>query len=153
MKLIFTLILSLTMASAFAANFDQFNHDNTISGPDLNNNGIRDDIDAHIAAQAHTPAQRQSIQQAAKALANILRANPADQNDLRVTDLALQRSINCVYFQFGSSDPRVPSTATKNIEKITVNTKARVEVYVKYQIAMNGKVLASPQGDSCDSGR
>jgi len=149
-KLIFSLILSLTMASAFAV-FDQFNHDNTISGPDLNNNGIRDDIEVYIAAQAYTPAQRQSMQQAAKAIANILRVNTIDQNELRASDLSLQKSINCAWSRFPVSGAVTASTELKMIQKITVNTKARVEVYAKYQIAMNGKVLASPQGDSCES--
>lgn len=150
MKLIFSLILSLVSMTTIAGDFDKFNRDNTVSGPDLNGNGVRDDIDVFIAGQRYTPAQTQSMYQAAQALANILRANPADQNALRVTDLALQKSINCAFAQFPASGLVQPHVVIKNIEKMTANTKMRSDIYSKYQIAMNGRVLASPQGDSCE---
>ena len=119
-----------------------------IAGPDINTNGIRDDIDAYIAKQGYTASQLKSVQQIAKAQADILLVDIGSQDALRLSDLSLQKSINCVFSKFPAAGKS--AGAIKNIEKITVNTKLRVEVYTKYQIAMNGKVLASPQGDSCE---
>jgi hypothetical protein len=120
----------------------------SISGPDTNANGVRDDIDAYLAAQNYTAPQLKSAQQMAKAMADILHVDTTDQNALRASDLNLQKSINCMYSKF--TDPNQAHTTGKNIEKMTANTKARVEAYIKYQVAMNGKVLASPQGESCE---
>lgn len=120
----------------------------SIAGPDSNANGIRDDVDAYIASQGYTASQLKPAQQTAKALADILLVDTSSQVALRSSDLNLQKSINCVFSKFPDSSQS--ATVIKNIEKITANTKARVEAYIKYQIAMNGKVLASPQGDTCE---
>ena len=121
-----------------------------IAGPDENVNSIRDDVDAYIARQGYTAPQLKSVQQIAKAMADILVANISSQDALKASDLSLQKSIKCVYLRFSDSEPIQPHTVAKNIEKLTVNTKVRAEVYMKYQIAMNGKVLASPQGNTCE---
>lgn len=120
----------------------------SIVGPDTNANGVRDDVDAYIAAQGYTAPQLKAAQQSAKAQADIFLVDISNQGTLRSSDLSLQKSIKCLYLRF--SDPIQAHTVGKNIEKITVNTKVRVEAYIKYQIAMNGKVLASPQGDTCE---
>ncbi|WP_139313457.1 hypothetical protein [Rhodoferax antarcticus] len=120
----------------------------SIAGPDANNNGVCDDVDAYIAGQGYTAPQLKSVQQTAKALADILRVDTSNQNALRASDLSLQKSLNCVFSKFPDSSQS--AAVIKNIEKINANTKARVEAYIKYQIAMNGKVLASPQGDTCE---
>ena len=115
---------------------------------DTDNNGVRDDVDAYIAKQGYTAPQLKAAQQSAKAQADIFLVDISNQGTLRSSDLSLQKSIKCLYLRF--SDPIQAHTVGKNIEKITVNTKVRVEAYIKYQIAMNGKVLASPQGDTCE---
>ena len=120
----------------------------SIVGPDTNANGVRDDVDAYIAKQGYTAPQLKSVQQIAKAQADILLVDIGNQDALRSSDLSLQKSINCVFSKF--PDTGQSAVVIKNIEKITANTKARVEKYIKYQIAMNGKVLASPQGDTCE---
>jgi len=120
----------------------------SIAGPDANTNGVRDDIDAYIARQGYTAPQLKSVQQTAKALADILLVDIRNQDALRATDLSLQRSIKCLYLRF--PNPGQAHATGKNIEKITINTKVRVEAYIKYQVAMDGKVLASPQGDTCE---
>ena len=120
----------------------------SISGPDVDANGVRDDIDAYIAKQSYTASQTKSVQQLAKSVGNILRADTTSQDVLRATDLDLQKSIKCMHLRF--SDSQQASIVGKNIEKMTANTKQRVEAYIKYQVAMNGKVLASPQGDTCE---
>lgn len=148
MKIIYALALSLIVMNSIAGGS---NYDNTISGPDANNNEIREDIDAFITIQGYSPAQRQSAQQVARALADVLRANPVNQYELKTTDLNLQKSINCAYSRFPESGAFQAHAEIEKLEKLTVNTKTRVETYVKFQIAMSGKVLASPQGDSCDS--
>lgn len=115
---------------------------------DTDNNGVRDDVDAYIAKQGYTAPQLKSVQQIAKAQADILLVDIGNQDALRSSDLILQKSINCVFSKF--PDTGQSAVVIKNIEKITANTNARVEKYIKYQIAMNGKVLASPQGDTCE---
>lgn len=120
----------------------------SIAGPDANANGIRDDVDAYINNQGYNAAKLKSAQQTARAIANILVVNINNQDELRATDLSLQKSINCVFSNF--ADANQSAVVIKNIEKITANTKPRVEAYIKYQIAMDGKVLASPQGDTCE---
>ena len=126
----------------------ELDRSNSIAGPDVNGNGVRDDIDAYIASQGYPAPQLKAVQQHAKALADILLVDTSNQDALRASDLGLRRSVHCLYLRF--PDPSQAYTNGKNISKITVNTKARVAVYAKYQVAMNGKVLAYVQGDTCE---
>ena len=50
----------------------------SLLGPDLDNNGIRDDIEAYILTQNFTEPIKKAAQQVAKAFSNILKADPLD---------------------------------------------------------------------------
>jgi hypothetical protein len=136
------------LALEAAGKLPTLDRSSSLNGPDVNTNGVRDDIDTYLGAQSYTGPQLQAVRQTAKALAAILRVDPLDQDALRASDLSLQKSIRCVYSRFPEGDQA--SIVIKTLEKMTANTKARVEAYIKYQTAMNGKVFASPQGDSCE---
>lgn len=120
----------------------------SISGPDVDGNGIRDDIDTYISKQSYTASQTKAVQQFSRALGDIMRADTTSQDALRATDLSAQKSLRCVFSRF--PDFQKADIESDNIQKMTANTKLRVETYIKYQIAMSGKVLASPQGDTCE---
>ena len=141
-------IQSTILALESSGKSASLNRSESIAGPDANENGIRDDVDAFIGKQGYTSPKLKSVQQNARAIANIFHVNINNRDELIASDLNLQKSINCIFSKF--SDSTQSAEVIKNIEIITVNTRSRVEAYMKYQIAFNGKVLASPQGDTCE---
>ncbi len=126
--------------------FPTLNRDSTVSGPDTDANGIRDDIDAYIAALPDTPVQKAAMRQTAIALANALTVDITNQSALRAVSNQLSAAASCLYARY---DTTAASKKSREIEKYTVNTKIRFLAYEKYNSAMNGKSMVLPQGGGC----
>jgi len=121
----------------------------SIAGPDANNNGVRDDIEAYIATLPITPTQKAGAMQAARAQQHKLAVDLADATALdRVSELG-SRSIKCV------ADSFMPKRQDgydliKKIEAITANTRERSQQYIAYNRARSGSVSRGPTGNTCD---
>ena len=121
----------------------------SITGPDANNNGVRDDIEAYIAGLPLSDAQKRAALQKAKALQNTLTADVQDKVALQKVGDTLMASTNCLGDVFGSDRQDWPELAEK-IEAMTANTKERARRYIKYNSARSGSVTRMPQGDTCE---
>lgn len=119
-----------------------------IRGPDADNNGIRDDIDAYIASLQVTDGQRKAVEQMARALQSALLVDLEDPEELRrVSDLGM-RGNRCLSINFSDFDEKL-NVLTK-IEGITANTQERAFQYMKYNQALSGGVYRLLKGDTCD---
>ena len=127
----------------------RLNHDDTIAGPDTDNNSIRDDIDAYIATLPYTEVQKKAVQQNARVLATTLTVDKTDKVALLAVSSQIDRAIDCIHDQFLSEPGRASKLSSDN-EKMIVNTKIRFIEYEKFNSALSGGVFASPTGDSCD---
>jgi hypothetical protein len=129
------LITALLISGCFKPLLPQLNHDDTIAGPDTDNNGIRDDIDAYIATLPYTEVQKKAVQQDARALNGILIVDKADQAAVIVANEKLTRSIGCLHFQLDSDGA---SKMFADNQKMIVNTKIRFIEYEKFNSALSG---------------
>ncbi len=124
----------------------KLNHDNTVLGPDVNGNGIRDDVDLYIAAQPDTPAQKAALSQMAVALQASMAVDTTNNAARLAVSTKIGKGITCLFTVYG--DP-VGGRKSDDIEKITVDTMTRLHVYEKYNQAMSGSVLVQLPGSGC----
>ncbi len=120
-----------------------------IRGPDQDNNGIRDDIDAWIAAQPITDVQKKAAQQMAKAQQATLLADLSDKAALDQLGDRTMRGVDCLADSFKPDDQKGLDLTSK-IEAMTANTKERTKRYMAYNRAASGSVTELASGNSCE---
>ncbi len=126
------------------------NRDNTIAGPDVNANGVRDDIDAYIASLPDTVIQKAALTQVSSALTSAMLVNVADQAALNTAMSKITNSVTCVNSRYNTATNITMGTDKRHlIRKLTVNTKNRFLAYEKFNTAMSGKSFKLPQGVGC----
>ena len=121
----------------------------SITGPDANNNGVRDDIEAYIAGLPLSDAQKRAALQDARATQAALVVDLADKAALQKVGDGLMASTNCLGDLF-VSDIKYASELSGKIEAMTANTKERARRYIQYNSARSGSVTSMPEGDSCE---
>lgn len=120
-----------------------------IAGPDVNANGVRDDIEAWINAQSVNDGQRKALMQDARATQQTLLVDLKDQAALQKADDGLAASSNCGLIQF--SPYAIFSQLAGKIEAMTANTKERTLRYLQYNAARSGSSTTLPDGNTCES--
>lgn len=147
------LIIALLISGCYEPQkrtISQLNHDDTIAGPDTDNNGIRDDIDAYIATLPYTDVQKKAVQQEARAISETLLVDKSNKVAVTAANEKLSRSIACLHYQF-SPETNDASKISADNEKMIVNTKNRFLEYEKFNLALSGTTWTSPdRGTSCD---
>ena len=119
-----------------------------IKGPDQNLNGVRDDIDAWIAALPITDIQKKAATQLAKALQNALLVDLTNQVALQAVGDESMAGISCLTDTF-EPNYQEGSKLIGKLEAMTVNTKERTMQYIKYNRARSGSVTSLPNGNTC----
>ena len=116
-----------------------------IRGPDVNANGVRDDIEAYINALPLTPKQIKAAMQDAKANQLALTVDIADKAALQqVGDISMAAG-NCL------GDVLIDFYAlSRKIEAMTANTRERTKRYLAYNAARSGSTTKLPNGDTCE---
>jgi hypothetical protein len=117
----------------------------SITGPDVNNNGVRDDIEAYIAALQLTEVQKKALMQDAKALQMALTVDTTDKVAVQKVGEIMMASSKCI----GGRIINFTDYSLK-IESITANTKERAKQYIKFNTASSGSVTSLPSGDTCE---
>ncbi len=120
-----------------------------IKGTDTDNNGIRDDIDAWIAAQPITDAQKKATQQIAKVQQAKLLVDLSDQTSLQALGEKTAAAVVCMSDSF-APDRQAGRDLGNQIEAITANTKERTKQYIAYNRARSGSVTELPSGNTCE---
>ena len=116
-----------------------------IRGPDVNANGVRDDIEAYINALPLTPKQIKAAMQDAKAVQLALTVSLNDKIALQGVGNAMAAAIKC----HGSVDANYFPLSVK-IEAMTANTRERTKRYLAYNAARSGSTTGWPSGDTCE---
>jgi hypothetical protein len=119
-----------------------------IKGPDQDSNGVRDDIDAWIAALPITAKQKRAATQDAIALQKTLIVDLKDKTAMDASGDELMASTSCL------SDVFMPNyqegfKLSSKIEAMTANTKARAYRYMEYNRAASGSSTLLLDGDTC----
>jgi len=119
----------------------------SLAGPDVNANGVRDDIDRYIDSKPDTQAQKNSLKALSRSLSRAMTVDTKDPNALRSVVNSLNTSVGCIWKTYASD---TASPRGHEIEKLTVNTQARYDAYMKFNSAMNGSVISDVKGLKCD---
>jgi hypothetical protein len=122
----------------------------SIAGPDVNNNGVRDDIEAYIAALQLTELQKKAAMQTAKALQMTLTVDLTDKVALQKVGDGLMASTRCLGKVFRDAQGTMQYDFGDKLEGFTANTKERSKQYMKYNAARSGSVTSMPSGDTCE---
>ena len=124
----------------------KLNHDNTVLGPDVNGNGIRDDIDLYIAAQPDTAAQKAALSQMAVALQASMAIDTTNASARLAVSTKMISATSCLHSLYHNG---TASQKSSDIEKVTVDTMIRLHAYEEFNQAMSGSVISYPVGNSC----
>lgn len=120
-----------------------------LRGPDTNDNGIRDDIDAWIAALPITDVQKKAAQQAARVRQAELLVDRNNKAELdKLGDLSMA-SVSCLADIF-MPEYQKGFDLGGQIEAITANTKQRAKQYLAYNRAVSGSSGRLPEGNTCE---
>lgn len=120
-----------------------------IKGPDTDNNGIRDDIDAWIAAQPITDAQKKAAQQMARVHQAKILADLNDKAALQALGERSAASVVCLGDVF-MPDYQKGYDLGSQLEAMMANTKERTKQYIAYNRARSGSSGRLPEGNTCE---
>jgi hypothetical protein len=141
-----------------AGELPALDHSTDIAGPDIDRNGIRDDVDAYIAALPVNDAVKKAALQVARVQQKALLINLKDQPALlrlanaEATSNACMSSavLSGVSPELESRTLRDGHAITFKIEAITANTPERAERYLAYMGALHGTTTTYPTGKVCE---
>ncbi|MFC7206515.1 hypothetical protein ACFQOZ_06615 [Comamonas endophytica] len=69
----------------------------SIAGPDVNANGVRDDIERHIDSKPDSQAQKNSLKALSRALTQAMTVDTKDKNALRDVTNSINISTGCIW--------------------------------------------------------
>ena len=124
----------------------ELDRSNSIAGPDVNGNGVRDDIDAYIATLPDTAAQKSALKQQSSVLSKAMTVDLTNQIALLDVSRQIGAAAACNHSKY---DPSTASKKSAEMEKLTVNTKQRFDAYTKFSKALSGTTFVLPSGDGC----
>ncbi len=128
--------------------YPKLDQSNSIKGPDQNLNGVRDDIDAWIAAQPITEQQKRASTQ----LAAILQKNlSVDLNDKVALQAMGDEGMLASACLFDAYLPNYEESTkmSRKIESMTANTRERSLRYMQYNSARSGSSTQVPTNRTC----
>lgn len=146
-------ILAAIQKLELSGDLPKLDRSDSVMGPDKDNNGVRDDIDAYVESLPETPQGKAALRQMSRSfslsmLSTETEAPPA-KDQLRAVSLVGSRAIACLYDVFPGPEPKAHESLNL-MRKLTVNTRQRLEAYGRYNHAVNGWVFKQQQGDVCD---
>lgn len=123
-----------------------------IRGPDANDDGVRDDIEAYIAALPITTAQNRAAMQTARNQQAKLLVDPTNTNKNAVVSLSEQSiaATKCMADVFEGAATDWSDVLSLKIEAITANTPERAKRYMQYMAALSGTSVSYPRGNTCE---
>lgn len=127
----------------------QLDRSSSIPGPDANHNGVRDDIEAWIAALPITDRQKKAVLQDARTNQKMLLVDLTDKAALQALGDEGAAGIACLADVFTPNYQDGHKLSAK-IEALTANTKERARRYLDYNRARSGSVTRLPSGNTCE---
>ncbi len=123
-----------------------------LAGPDKNNNGIRDDIEAYINKTYPEPSEKAAVMQYAKAIQKKLSVDTTDSLAVRAVVHEGGRGLYCLGERLDDPSEYISraSVVYKEIVAMTTNTKPRLLAYLAFDKALDGWVISAPTGEVCD---
>lgn len=120
-----------------------------LNGPDLNGDGLRDDIEAILKAK-YQGKQLTSTKQLARSYQAVFDLPDGDRIAAKALINKASRGLKCVFHNFQGGEDEPPAAVSQTIESMTFNTKDRLNAYLRLNKILDGSVLSWPEGDTCE---
>ncbi|MGL5128596.1 MAG: hypothetical protein ACRC7D_10665 [Aeromonas popoffii] len=124
----------------------KLNRDADVAGPDVDGNGVRDDLDAYINSLPDTELQKKALRQGYRVMRSLLLLDTMDTTAVLDGMRSSNAAIWCIYSRY-DSDAKEKSG---DIEKYSVNTEERYKAYALFNSAASGHSAVMPRGNGCD---
>lgn len=128
---------------------DLLDRSSSIAGPDLDSDGVRDDINRWINKQSFNEKQKEAVTKMARTMQEMLLVDSADKEAARAAAERDSAAMDCVRVAFELKSP-VPRQLAFQIEAMTANTRERAQRYIQYNAALNGMAFDMPSKPTCD---
>lgn len=115
--------------------YPKLNRDSDVAGPDVDGNGVRDDLDAYVASLPDTEEQKRAMLQGFKLYRYNVTADPSNIKDVEWGMVLSARAVTCIMDMYGIEDG---GEKLSKIRAYSLNTKYRFEKYVLFDKAKNG---------------
>ncbi|QHI97312.1 hypothetical protein GT347_04550 [Xylophilus rhododendri] len=135
-------------AAEAAGQLPRLNRERTVAGPDADANGVRDDIDAYVAALPSPAEQRGALLQLSRALQVAMLADTGQQSGLIAATRGIAKAVACIHQVYPTGES---SRSVRTVEKFTVNTRTRFDAYERFNVAISGTSTVYPRGDVCEN--
>lgn len=151
-KPVFLLLGILMLASCDnSSNVLDGDNNTVLLGSDLDENGIRDDVETYITTLPITDTQKQAARFEAKALQQSLMVDTQKPAALQESSNLMVAAVNCINSRFDNYEDA--DAIGVSLEDKTFNTSERAAVYEKYnQAQVDADIsIEIPTGDTCQS--
>jgi hypothetical protein len=119
----------------------------TLSGFDLNQDGVRDDIERLIEMQPISLKQKELLTEKAKWLQEVMALDLSDQQS--VNRQGEKSSLNAVCLMHGFEDTSAAAKYSRLITSQTMSTFERIQKYEAYNASRDGSVSRLPNTSKC----
>lgn len=122
-----------------------------LTGPDVDQDNIRDDIATYIDQHYTNEAQRNAARQAARAMQQVFTVDLDDQVAVKEVNRQIARADHCIYLVFEEGNEVKPAAqVSRELEAMATNTKARLTRYLEFNKALDGSIWTTPRGNTCE---
>lgn len=122
-----------------------------LTGPDADQDDIRDDIAAYIDQHYRDEAQRNAARQAARAMQAVFTVDLDDQLAVKEVNRQIARADHCIYLAFEEGNGTKPAAqVSRELEAMATNTQARLARYLEFNKALDGSIWTTPKGNTCE---
>jgi len=125
----------------------ELDRSDSLTGPDRDNNGIRDDIDRYLLTVEASEAEMLALVQVARALQAVQASDLSSENKLRELDDVIVKAATCVIRTYGSAVDG--DRESRKLQGYTANTRNRTRHYIKYGQLRDGSIFKLPR-IACD---
>ncbi|MBS9778737.1 MAG: hypothetical protein KGV58_00340 [Campylobacteraceae bacterium] len=125
---------------------DEKINNSTLLGVDINNNGVRDDVERKIYKTYKRPIVQAYMMQFGKRFPKTL-TNPKQAAKSQEIEQEMWRQYSCEGYLFMKMDIEIPKDSVEFMENAYFNTKARIKAYLEYNQALSGGVYSIPIKD------
>jgi len=124
----------------------KLNRDDDVAGPDVDANGVRDDLDAYVASLPDSELKKKAMLQDFSATQYSITLDPSNESSVNEGLRRISDSMKCLYSRY---DLSTANKRSKEVETYTINTELRAEAYESFNQAANGHAVSGAEGDTC----
>lgn len=141
---------NILIALENSGDIPKLDRDQNMSGIDVDNDGVRDDIEQYIIETFPSEPERNAARQSAKALQKALLVDKSNIELVLEANKEIARADHCIYLTFDGNLTKHPARVSEEMESITTNTKERLLAYLEFSKALDGSAWTLPEGDTCE---